>query len=199
MAPPPVVHASWSCWTLADGDRVTSRAEATTCRSCLWALGRLQRAAREAHRKPPRPPFQGQPGRCALCGTTELERGRRTWCSQECVDTWRLATDARWCTHQLLELHGRACWGCGQVPWYPWPNPTYWAPPGQDPVHGPPSPLVEDLELDHVRPLWSLHPEDRQDLRWWLPGNLQLLCRRCHRDKTAQEATRRAGLLAGTP
>lgn len=47
------------------------------------------------------------------------------------------------------------------------------------------------LEVEHVRPLWSLTPSERLELKWWLPFNLQLLCRDCHRAKTAREARER--------
>jgi len=35
-----------------------------------------------------RPPYHGQKGRCAWCGTTDLPRGRQSWCSQACVDAY---------------------------------------------------------------------------------------------------------------
>jgi 5-methylcytosine-specific restriction endonuclease McrA len=48
-------------------------------------------------------------------------------------------------------------------------------------------------ELDHVVPLWrvDLMPKARRTVRWWLPGNLQTLCRPCHKEKTAREAKER--------
>lgn len=55
------------------------------------------------------------------------------------------------------------------------------------------------VELDHIVPLWKVammgEPRDRA-LRWWLPGNLQALCRECHRTKTSAEAGERARLKA---
>lgn len=48
------------------------------------------------------------------------------------------------------------------------------------------------LAVDHVVPLWNLTDAERLELKWWLPFNLQLLCRRCHRAKTKREAGRRA-------
>ncbi len=65
----------------------------------------------------------------------------------------------------LVSLHGDVCVGCGD----------------------------ETLcELDHRRPLWSLTADERQDIRWWLPSNLQLLGERCHKEKTRREARSRA-------
>ncbi len=48
------------------------------------------------------------------------------------------------------------------------------------------------LQVDHVRPLWSLTEHERTELAWWLLGNLQLLCTGCHKDKSAAEAAERA-------
>lgn len=67
----------------------------------------------------------------------------------------------------MVATHGRICWGCGAR---------------GDHLF---------LELEHIRPLWSLTPEERLEHRWWLPYNLQLLCRPCHRAKTAREARER--------
>lgn len=54
-------------------------------------------------------------------------------------------------------------------------------------------------QVDHVRPLWSLSGAERVELRWWLPFNLQLLCRPCHAAKTAREAAERARLRRVAP
>lgn len=86
----------------------------------------------------------------------------------------------------LVDLHGRECWSCG-ARWQPGPRPPAWH-------HecGPPEPVPVALEVDHVRPLWSLADEERGQPRWWLPYNLQVLCAECHKAKTAAEAAERA-------
>lgn len=56
---------------------------------------------------------------------------------------------------------------------------------------------AEPLDVDHVRPLWSLDDTERAELRWWMPSNLQLLCGTCHKAKTAAEAAERAALRRG--
>lgn len=141
-------------------------------------------AARSAEiRRPPRPPWWDAPnGVCRLCGSTELEPRRTRWCSQACVDTWLWASTPAAAAHHLRELHGDACWSCGisKVERVGWTGETYSIPP--------------TLELEHRRPLWSLEPEERLELRWWLPFNLQLLCEPCHRAKTKAEAAERAAL-----
>lgn len=53
--------------------------------------------------------------------------------------------------------------------------------------------LTYRVDVDHVRPLWSLTDQERTELRWWLPFNLQLLCHDCHKAKTKREAAQRAG------
>lgn len=61
-------------------------------------------------------------------------------------------------------------------------------------VEGPPPPMPVSLEVDHIRPLWSLNAKERKQTRWWLPFNLQLLCAMCHKAKSKREAAERARL-----
>lgn len=141
-----------------------------------WAPARCRECDAEARarvnsvRRPPPPPYRGQAGRCAFCGTTELPPRRRSWCSDACVTLWNVASGQA-ALHHLTQLHGRWCQACGQSAAY--------------------------LEVDHWRPLWSLTPELRGELRWWLPFNLRLLCARCHRSKTRYEAALRALVRRG--
>ena len=56
------------------------------------------------------------------------------------------------------------------------------------------TPKCEPFELDHIVPLWrvAMMPSPRnRALRYWLAGNLQLLCVPCHRVKTKREAAER--------
>jgi hypothetical protein len=49
------------------------------------------------------------------------------------------------------------------------------------------------LEVDHRVPLWEVADLPDAERRWYFgPGNLWLLCPRCHKVKTAREATQRA-------
>lgn len=106
-----------------------------------------------------------------MCGETPTGR-RRTWCSQRCVDLWNLATFPAAQLKDLRAQFGPVCWVC-------------WDEPG--------------LEIEHVRPLWSLTEEERQELRWWLPFNLQLIGLVCHREKNRREAAERARSRRGLP
>jgi 5-methylcytosine-specific restriction endonuclease McrA len=51
------------------------------------------------------------------------------------------------------------------------------------------------LEVDHKVPLWSvahLPPDERRP--FFGPGNIWLLCPRCHKDKSRREAAERAAM-----
>lgn len=49
------------------------------------------------------------------------------------------------------------------------------------------------LEVDHRVPLWEVADLPDDERRWYFgPGNLWLLCPRCHKAKTRAEAARRA-------
>lgn len=137
-----------------------------------------------------------------MCGLRPLPGRRRSWCSDECVRIWWLATDSNTALRELVALHGHRCWECGRS-WEPTPLQPYdvlghvCRPPRGAPYcmlleYGPPSPRQVMLEVEHVRPLWALTDEQRLELRWWLPFNLQLLCTRCHKAKTRREAADRA-------
>lgn len=129
-----------------------------------------ERAARTAQvRTPPKWPGAKVPGRCNLC-LAPVPKGRQTWCSQTCVDIWFLATTPNvQAAHLRLTYEG--CFECGV--------------------------LTRQTEVDHIKPLWSLEPHERRELKWWLPFNLQLLCDECHKAKTKREAAVRAALRRG--
>ncbi len=120
-----------------------------------------------AVRQPPPRPFEGVRSArgqyvCPMCGEdAKLKRG---WWHDECARLWNLATHSR---TQFMELRrqGDFCWSCGND--------------------------RATLEVEHTRPLWSLNAQERRELKWWLPFNLTLMCRRCHRAKTANETRAR--------
>lgn len=127
-----------------------------------------------------------------MCGVTPLPGRRRSWCSDECVDLWYVATSGVRALAHLVAIHGHGCWECGAteqpggIPiWHSWSDdlPLGAYPPEPEPV---------TLEVEHVRPLWSLTDVERTELRWWLPFNLQLLCSPCHKAKSRRETAERA-------
>lgn len=93
---------------------------------------------------------------------------------------WNIASSNDVAKRHLLQLHGTVCWSCGAE------REGHRLSDGEVVSH----PVT--LELEHVRPLWSLTDEERTELRWWLPFNLQLLCVPCHRAKSRREAAERA-------
>lgn len=149
-------------------DRCGTANWSAVCWRCRADENDRRRRRRDAVRKPPRPPFDRRPaGWCRMCGVAVTGR-RITWCSDECALLWSACTSNVAALHLLVDVHGWRCWCCGR-----------------------PSPV---LEVDHVRPLWSLDEHERGELRWWLPFNLQLLDPACHRAKTRAEAAERAAL-----
>lgn len=135
-------------------------------------------------RRPPPRRFEGvyRDGRrvCPMCG--EHSTSKRAWWHPECAAVWNLAASPRFAIKELLSnVGGDVCWSCRRTrderiedgDDHRWPI---------------------ELELEHIRPLWSLSSEERLELKWWLPFNLQLLCRPCHRAKTAAEARERFDL-----
>lgn len=146
-----------------------------------------------------RPDLPRVPGSCRLCG--DPIGGRRiSWCSDECGQIYMAMANQTLFGPQLVALHGHACWTCGATtsPARAWlvGSIRQWSrlwESGRPVVrYGPPPPVTLEFDVDHIRPLWSLTGDERGEPRWWLPGNLQLLCRSCHRDKSRVEAGHRA-------
>lgn len=142
-------------------------------------------------RRPPLPFWRGKD--CPICGFDVFAGGG-----------WRAADGPkrgtqRWhgcCTQFYLTMrdyNDQACWLAGRQDWC-------------CPVTGEPlrvqtkmgAYLLQDLEVDHVVPLWRVRRDWAQHrwpdvLRFWLPGNLQAVSQAGHRIKTAREAAERAG------
>ena len=66
--------------------------------------------SRKRHTKPP---FRGQPGRCSWCGTTELPKGRQSWCSQRCVDEYLSRSSSAHIRRRVYERDRGICALCG--------------------------------------------------------------------------------------
>lgn len=149
------------------GDYRTALSTPAPC----WTCEAEERRRRASRRQPPRRPYQGVADHCDLCGLTPLPPRRQNWCSDECGRLWMALTDGPMMRGILVAETGWFCWSCGEP--------------------------ATSLEVDHVRPLWSLTEEMRAELRWWMPSNLQLLCSTCHKAKTAHEAGVRARVRRG--
>jgi hypothetical protein len=139
-------------------------------------------------RTPPRPAFEARARHeriCPMCGGIPYTK-RAHW-HPECVVLWNLATHAALQIHELKVVADR-CWNCGLTA-----RASMLANgrlQERDLDRGPYR--VLPLELEHIKPLWSLSAAERRELKWWLPFNLQLLCHWCHLAKSAREAAERA-------
>ena len=60
-----------------------------------------------------RAPHAGKPGRCSWCGTAELENGRRSWCSQACVDQYKIRSDPGYIRQLVRQRDRGICAVCG--------------------------------------------------------------------------------------
>jgi 5-methylcytosine-specific restriction protein A len=59
------------------------------------------------------PPFRGQRGRCSWCGTTDIPKGRLTWCSQKCVDEYLMRSSSEFIRRKVYERDKGICDLCG--------------------------------------------------------------------------------------
>lgn len=113
-----------------------------------------------------------EPGRCHWCGSLILNaKGlinlRRNWCNQVCVQNYLLRADPKVWRRHIYKRDMGICQGpgCGLV-----------------------FDFYEDggWEADHIIPLWTAGG----DLTLWDPGNGQLLCKDCHKDKSKADYAR---------
>jgi 5-methylcytosine-specific restriction endonuclease McrA len=118
-----------------------------------------------SHRKPPRPPFWNTAvgGECRFCGEKVLKEdgtpNRRLRWHRACSRVWRFAND-RFYARQVIRSRDKGrCNVCDKQC------------------------TEEEWEADHIVPLVLAGG----DLLYFLPGNVQTLCRPCHRAKSATE------------
>lgn len=52
-------------------------------------------------------------GRCSWCGTFDLPKNRRSWCSDKCVDAYRMISDPGFVRSKVHERDQGICSGCG--------------------------------------------------------------------------------------
>jgi len=155
-------------------------------------------------------------GLCKFC-LTEVPKGRRTWCSDKCVEAWQIEHD--WAAIRLLvfERDRGVCHECGldckalKLAWWPgcwtqyqlvtYPEPHHewrtirsrfnFARPG--PGRELRAELTEQGFHNMNRDLWEAHHVvARADGGSNHPDNLVTLCLRCHKAHTARQARDRA-------
>jgi hypothetical protein len=120
--------------------------------------------------------------RCACCHTEEPMK----WGSRE---AWVLTTNSVWrqgASAKMLDWTAML-WERPEKPWQEWTD--------EDRTTGLQQEIyrTSSLEVDHRVPLWEVADLPDEERRWYFgPGNLWLLCPKCHKAKTAREAARRA-------
>jgi len=117
--------------------------------------------------------FSGIPPKhCRACAKPVAGR-RRFWCSNRCeMSFWARYETVHFTKRHVFTRDGSKCRNCGKK--------------AQKPIvpSGPNYPNPRALELDHIIPL---HQGGTHD-----PNNLQMLCKKCHKDKNKAEAKFRA-------
>lgn len=58
-------------------------------------------------------PYAGQKGRCAWCGTTDLPKRRKSWCSQKCVDEYLMRSSSSGMRAAVYKRDRGICAICG--------------------------------------------------------------------------------------
>lgn len=114
--------------------------------------------------------------RCATCGGERT--GRRTvYCSEICANLlgWRIYGNSNWIRRAVAKRRGAVCASCGEKL------------ASVVKEGGPEYPNYDQMDIDHIRPL-SEGGTDHAD-------NLQVLCKPCHRQKSAVDARRRSKRL----
>lgn len=131
-------------------------------------LTEAQRQRRMASKRlPPKlPDYDSAPGICVWCARA-VERGR--W-HKECQRAYHIARFSKDAIQACFERDAGVCAKCG------------W---GSSPQH------INEWYADHITPLWRVDREHPKAFWFWTIGNLQTLCRACHKKKTAEEATLR--------
>lgn len=142
-------------------------------------------------RKFPHPQFpkdRSGDGWCRWCGEKVTEKRRRTWHS-ECLAQFFQHTDLHVQRSFLAKRDGDRCALCP-------PGTGRWVDAGAFPSwmkgEGNWIKWSQQLEVDHVTPLWMvahLPPDDRRPYHG--PANLWLLCQEHHRWKSSHEAAER--------
>lgn len=125
------------------------------------------------HRKPPLPPhYETAPeGTCRWCnvpiGLTKTGKPSKSRWHPICVKEYKFLFWPAATRREVWKRDKGKCNSCGIV--CEKKGPLGW-------------------DLDHITPLI----EGTGDLSFWQMGNLQTLCKPCHKEKTSREATERA-------
>lgn len=64
-------------------------------------------------RRKTKAPFASQKGRCSWCGTTDIPKSRRSWCSEKCVHEYRMRSDPGYVRQLIHKRDKGICALCG--------------------------------------------------------------------------------------
>lgn len=142
-----------------------------TCRgSGVVAPYRVKPAMWDVDHKVNSWPRFGRDGHCTVCDKPLAGRQKVFCGNRECkrLHFFRVYHGVHWQKRHVIVRDGCMCNGCGD---------EFMSPLVEG---GPLYPMPHMLELDHIVPLADGGSEDE--------SNLQVLCRKCHKEKTAREA-----------
>lgn len=122
------------------------------------------------NRKPPKfIDWTSPKGICRLCHGSIIEKGkhniRKNW-HKECFNIYAIMTRPQHARKYVWDYYRGICQGCDKSTW------SY----------------TDTWQVDHIKPLF----ESNNDISYWKPENLTLLCSNCHKKKTKEEARRRS-------
>lgn len=123
--------------------------------------GRFRTINKQTHRVPILPFRHAPNGYCRLCGTKVSGR-RKTWCSEQCILNWGIASNHRTRRRQVYLRDKGVCALCNKK--------------------------TEDWQADHIKPLIEC---SRGNIEAFLMGNLRTLCAKCHSGETSALNRRR--------
>ena len=166
-------------------------------------MSRKHPDAKKPFRSPPTPGTNGR-GRCRWCWG-DVQPPRRTFCSQICVDEFRMETDWKFVRHVVQKRDAGVCVFCGiDTAWLvnvllhlrgiEWWNGTVQG--DGDGSHSSKRWVVLHrrlLDCATYRDPWEAdHIHARADGGRDHPDNLRTLCIRCHKARTAEQSRLRA-------
>ncbi|HUP06825.1 MAG TPA: HNH endonuclease signature motif containing protein [Caldimonas sp.] len=141
------------------------------------------------------PGYRRDPAGKPLCRWCDapVPKGRRTWCSQKCVDEWRERGDWNYIRRRIEERDKvcRECGGCRpkRQRSHHAEHPTLYRMAMfphrlRDELWGPFCPVKFGFEVDHIVACEDGGTDD--------PANLRLLCIPCHQANTARQRREKA-------